>query len=181
MKKFALFLKNPKKISKFCKEGLAMISIDLFWGSIGESDGISHQESKVWKKSWQITHAYFEHDPRLHLILRIYFDPFARDEQSVGVGSIGSQFWWFLPPTFHQISYIICHNLANVTNTYEFYMFGWLFGCRNLVYKNWTKWWKSQAGRRRPGWPAYQLCRIRLIFVQSDLEHKSKPNQFGPI
>ena len=46
-KRVCLVFENLEKFSKYCEKGLVMVSIDLFWGSIGGSDSASHLESKV--------------------------------------------------------------------------------------------------------------------------------------
>ena len=42
------------KIKIFQVLELVLIFIDLFWGSIGEHEGVSHLESEVWKESSEI-------------------------------------------------------------------------------------------------------------------------------
>ena len=49
------------------------------------------------------------------------------------------------------------------------------------MYKIWPKWEESQAGRPRPGRPAYTPWSLMLIFGQSVPEHESKPNQLDLI
>ena len=47
------------------------------------------------------------------------------------------------------------------------------------MYEIWPKWEKSQAGRPRPGRPAYTPGSLMLIFGQSAHECKYKPIQCG--
>ena len=70
------------------KHELVLIFIDLFWGSIGEHEGVSHPESEVWKESSEIIlmHTCVCEPQTLLDPQESLSTPFARDEQSLGVG-----------------------------------------------------------------------------------------------
>ena len=53
-KEYALDLFKNKNLPSTMKHELVLIFIDLFWGSIGEHEGVSRLESEVWKKSSEI-------------------------------------------------------------------------------------------------------------------------------
>ena len=85
-----------------------MFSIKLFWGSIFEGEGVSHQESKVWGKFRNKSYAFFEFmKPGFAL-----FDLIARGEQSLAVGvcwrSISVIFAANAPPDFMKQRSYLC-------------------------------------------------------------------------
>ena len=88
-KEYALDLfKNIENLPSTTRQELVIIFIDLFWGSIGEHEGVSHPESEVWKESPEITLMHTSvREPRTLLDPQESLStPFARDEQSLGVG-----------------------------------------------------------------------------------------------
>ena len=88
-KEYALDLfKNKKNLPSTAKQELVIIFIDLFWRSIGEHEGVSHPEFEVWKESSEIIlmHTYVREPQTLLDPQESISTPFARDEQSLGVG-----------------------------------------------------------------------------------------------
>ena len=59
MRACLLFWKSCKT-SKYRERKWIMFSIELFWGSIFEGEGVSHPESKVWGKFRNKSYAFFE-------------------------------------------------------------------------------------------------------------------------
>ena len=129
-----------------------MFSIELFWGSIFEGEGVSHPESKVWGKFRNKSYAFFEFmKPGFAL-----FWPYCSGRPKSGCGGcVCGRYQWFLPPTLCLISWKIGHNYAKVIYINEFHRFWWVFEHRNNMYEIWPKWEKTQACRPRPGRPAY--------------------------
>ena len=56
----ASYFENLAKPPSTEKRKWIMFSIKLFWGSIFEGEGVSHQESKVWGKFRNKSYAFFE-------------------------------------------------------------------------------------------------------------------------